>query len=783
MTDAEQTHTTLMEVEDPYVGRPMLRVEDRPLLTGTGSFVDDVDRPGQLFARVVRSEVAHGRIVGIDTDTARRHEGVVAVVTAADLPDVRIPIRLAPTEDTMRALQPPLSRGAVRYVGEPLAVVVATDPYTAEDAATEVWAEIEPLPVIVDVVEGAQPDAVVLHEALGGNVFDEVRIDHGRAVDELFAEADVVIGDRFSVQRHTAAPLETRGLVAEVDAGSGVLSVWGPAKVKQYNRGLLADLLGLEPEQVRFVEPDVGGGFGVRGEFYPEDFLIPWLAVSLQRPVKWIEDRQEHFVAANHSREQTCELEIAAAADGRLLAFRARVSVDMGGYTRTHGLLLAKNTLTHLAGPYRWEGFAAAAVGVLTNKTPVGTYRGPGMFEPAFHRERLIDRVAADVGIDPAALRRANLVPVDAMPYTTFPGSDTAEEIVYDAGDFPLLWDRLLEHAGYDELQKSVAARRAAGECVGIGLAAYVEAGARGPYEWARVVPEPGGGFVVHVGIAAIGQGVATALAQIAADALRVPMDKVTISHKDTDDVPEGGGAYSSRSVVFGGNAILGAVSDLFDRARGGAADRLGIAEADVELVAGSIARERGRIEHGVTFADLGCEGRFRFEKHVRSFAMGGALVVASIDEASSQVTVERCAVACDVGRAVNPLIVDGQVCGAAAQGIGGALLEELAYDVNGQPVSTSFMDYCLPTAAELPRIEAIVMEMPQHRPQTRTPLGAKGAGEIGIVGMGAAVGNAVANALGDPAAIVSLPIAPALVAATRDRLAVRGSAANGGSP
>ncbi|HET8673529.1 MAG TPA: xanthine dehydrogenase family protein molybdopterin-binding subunit [Thermoleophilaceae bacterium] len=746
-----------MEASPRYVGQSLPRVEDRSLLTGQGSFVDDIERPGQLYARVVRSQLASGRITAVHADAARGRPGIATVITAEDLPPgLRIPIRLAPSEEAKRALQPFLASDVVRYVGEPLAVVVGETPYVVEDAAAEVWAEMEELPPLADAVDAAADDARPLHEQAGTNVVHTQTVALGEDVDALFERADVVVREQFTVHRHSAIPLETRGLVAEFDPGDGSLTVWGPTKVKHYNRRVIAELLGLPLERVRFVEPDVGGGFGTRGEIYPEDLLVPWLAMATGRPVKWVEDRQEHFIAINHSREQRCHMEVAATADGRLLAFRATAWVDLGAYVRTNGPVLVLNTATHLPGPYRWHAFEARALGVLTNKTPAGTYRGPGQYEAALHRERILDVVARRLELDPYELRRRNLVPREEMPYRLeVRGMD--DPIVYDSGDFPLLWERLGQDAERSERIERGAGKR----LTGVGTAAFVEAGGRGPYEWARVVPDAGGDFTIHVGIAALGQGIATALSQIAADELGVPIARVKVKHHDTDEISEGAGAFSSRSVVFGGNAVVGAVRDLVEAAHAAGAEALGTDPDGVEVVAGGIVRLKGSPERALSFAELGCEGNHRYEKHSRSFSMGGALAVVEVDAETGAVLVRRCRVVCDVGRAINPMLVRGQLVGAAAQGIGGALLEELAYNEIGQPLVTSFMDYCMPTAAELPEIEAVVLELPQHDPSSANGLGAKGAGEVGIIGIGAAVANAVADAIGGDALFSELPITP----------------------
>jgi carbon-monoxide dehydrogenase large subunit len=741
-------------VREALVGQSVLRTEDLPLLTGHGCFVDDVDRPGQVWARIVRSQVAHGRIAGLETAAARRHPGVVAVVTAAHLPDVVIPIRLLPSPEAELVRQPPLARDVVRYVGEPVAVVVARSPYVAEDAAEEVVVELDELDPVLDARVAADADATRLHAGSASNVMNVIAARHGEPFEALMERAQVVVRDTLEVKRNTAVPMETRGLVAELDDASGRLTVWGPAKVKHFNREALAGMLGMAVEDIRFVEPDVGGGFGVRGEFYPEDFLIPWLACRLRRPVKWIEDRHEHFLATNHARDNLCAIEVAASGDGRLLGLRARVWVNQGAYVRTHGsILLPRLTARHLPGPYVWEGIDIESRSVLTNKTPSGTYRGPGQYEPAFFRERMLDRVAAQLALDPLELRERNVITTLDMPFTVMLGG--TEDVVYDAGDFPRVLSTLADTTGYGELRHAVSARRRSGATVGIGVAAYVEEGGFGPWETAHVVPRSDGGFVVHVGIAAIGQGVRTALGQVAADALGVDAERVEISHQDTDRVTEGFGAYASRTTVLGGNAIVRAVADLERNARVAGALALDVDSGELEVDLAQGVRVPGRA--WLALSELGCEGRGRYDKPYASWGMGAHLAVVSVDRETGAIRVERLVACHDVGRMVNPALVRGQFAGGAVQGAAGALFEALPYDEAGQPLATSFMDYGMPTAAEMPPIEAVPLELPHHDPATANPLGVKGAGESGIIGMGAAIANAVADATGG--AVPSLPI------------------------
>src|SRR5581483_7087494 len=392
-------------------------------------------------------------------------------------------------------------------------------------------------------------------------------IKHGEDVERLFAEADIVVRQHLSVHRHGAVPLEPRCLLAESDPQAAQLTVWGVAKVKHFNRRILATFLGMAPESIRCIEGDVGGGFGARGEFYPEDFLIPWLALELERPIKWVEDRLENLVALNQSREQRWDVECAAAGDGTLLAFRADGRFNQGGYVRTHGsILLQRLTLNHMPGPYRWQAYDVNMCTVLTNKTPAGTFRGPGQYEPTFVRERMVDLVARKLGLDPVEMRLRNLVgPLD-LPYRTgLADIDTGRPVLFEKVDFPRVLRTLLDHVDYETLRVQTDARRARGELIGLAARPFVEMGNPGVFEQARLIAHPDGRFTAHVGIASVGQGVETVLSQIAADALRIPIERVRISYQDTSVVPEGQGAFSSRATVWGGYAIVGAVRDLVE--------------------------------------------------------------------------------------------------------------------------------------------------------------------------------------------------------------------------
>ena len=738
------------------VGRAIARTEDRRLVTGAGEYIGDVSRPGQLWARVVRRPVAHGTILVIDARDARALPGVAAVFTAADAPELaaaRIPLRMESGEESpvpLFGLQPIIASDRVRFVGEPLAIVVAADPYLAETAAELVFADIEELEPALEAGH-ALAGEILLHPEAGTNVALEMEIAGGD-VDAVFAGAEIVLRERFREHRHGATPLETRGLLAEPGA-DGRLTVWGPAKVKHFNLGAVAAVLGLPAGSVRFLEPDVGGAFGARGEPYPEDYLIPWAALRLGRPVKWIEDRAESLIALNQSREQEVELEVAASADGRLLAFRARNLCNMGAYMRTNAVVAPMLCALSLHGPYRWQAFRARAVGVLTNKTPRGTFRGPGEVEATFARERMLDLLAARAGLDPVALRRRNLIGTDELPYLA-PFGPAAEDVLrFGTGDYAAQLDAVLEHAGHARLRDRARTGSDPDELHGVGVACSVSESGVGSFEWARVVADAEGGFSAYVGVASVGQGLRTALAQVLADACEIPFELARIHHRDTDTVAEGEGAFGDRGTLFGTGAILLAVEALRAGALAPAAAALGTEPAEVRIE-GAHAVANGA---SVPLATLGAEGIARYEASGPThLSFCAAVAEVSVDRRTGKVTVHRYPGGYDAGRAVNPLILEGQFTGAAAQGIAGALLEQSAYDESGQPLCATFMDYLLPTIAELPEIESLLFE----HPEPENPLGIKGGGNSGIICTHAALANAVADALGPQVPVLTaLPV------------------------
>ncbi|MBS1886132.1 MAG: molybdopterin-dependent oxidoreductase [Actinobacteria bacterium] len=740
------------------------RVEDPRLLTGGGRFVDDVDRAGQLWMRVVRADLAAAEIVEIDAEAARQMEGVVAVLDATSLPDgFVIPIRLGPYEgDLTPFLQPVLAGAEVRYVGEPVAVVVAEDPYVAEDAAERVVTRYAPREPLLDSAQhGAEP-AVTLRRGFGD-------------ADAAFAAADLVVEVDVRVGRHSAVPLETRGLVADWDTQARHLTVWGATKVPHFNRGALARLLGLGAEEITIRASDAGGGFGVRGELYPEDVLVTWLAMRFERPVKWIEDRSEHLVATNHSREQSRRLEGAFREDGSLLAVRDRVRHDNGAYLRTHGLLVPEMTLGMLLGPYRVDGYDGEAQVFLTNKTPAGTYRAPGRYEATFARERLLDKAAAALGMDPIALRRRNLLKARELPHHR-PVPVLGHEVVIDDADFAGLLAETLKESNWSGWKKEAAKLRGEGRAIGVGFAYFLEKSGGGGFETARIDVLADGRLRVSSGATSLGQGVETVLAEVVCRELDVARADVAVVAGDTDLVEAGGGSWASRSTVYAGSAAQKAAQELRALLLEVASELLEADARDLELGAGAV-EVRGSPSSRISFAELaarsdalanGRHGRppglsvtATFTDAPMTYPYGVHLAQVEVDRRSGAVSVLRYHVGYDVGTAISPRQVEGQLVGGAAQGIGGALLEEFTYDELGQPQSTTFIDYLLPTAAEVPDVTLTLLERGRAK---GNPLGAKGAGEGGTTACGAAIAAAVDDALQRPGAILELPITPTRV-------------------
>jgi carbon-monoxide dehydrogenase large subunit len=750
------------------VGSRVTRLEDAPLVTGRGRYIGDISFPHQLTMRVVRSSHAHGRIVSITTAAALAVPGVVAVWTHADVADLPpIPLRDAGAEALQPYLQPILARGTVRYVGEPVAVVFATDEYTAEDAAELVEVEVEELPAVV-----AADAPVSAFDATHSNEPIVLRKGYGD-VDGAFRKAHVVVELDLVIGRHSGVPLETRGLVARYDTARDILELHGAAKVPHRNRDSLAGILGRSPASVQLIEYHVGGGFGVRGELYPDDILACVAAMRLERPVKWIEDRYEHLMTTNHSREQLHRIRAAVAADGQVLALDDEFFLDQGAYVRTHGARVADMTSGMLPGPYRIPAYRSVCRYRVTNKTPAATYRAPGRFEGTFVRERIFDAIATRLGIDPVELRRRNLITADEMPFARALDA-LGDEVEYDSGDYPAMLAKVLDRARWPDLQADLAARRARGEHVGAGLALFVEKSGLGPMDGVKVTVDTSGAVEVVTGSASVGQGVETAMAQICADALGVDYRRVRVVHGRTDRIAYGVGAHAARATVMTGSATHIAASKVRAKAIDMAAQLMKVPAAALEVVDGAVVRKDSadRISLGLgeiaqayapTSRALGdrepglsAEGWHR-TSHM-TYPYGAHVAVVRVDAETGGIAVERFVVVFDVGRAVNPTMIEGQIAGGVVQGLGGTLYEEFLYDERGQPLSVTFADYLIPTAAEVPPIDILVTE---DAPSPLNALGLKGAGEAGINGVGAAIAAAIDDALGIPGAVTRLPVTP----------------------
>ncbi|HVB18135.1 MAG TPA: xanthine dehydrogenase family protein molybdopterin-binding subunit [Stellaceae bacterium] len=746
----------------------MPRLEDRPLLTGRGAFAADISFAGQLHMRVVRSNIAHGLIRSIDATAALAKQGVHAVWTAADIADIPpIDFRLTRMEGLETYRQRLFASDRVRYVGEPVAAVFAEDPYLAEDAAELVLLDIEELPPILSAEEA--PGEFEFGRPTEPGI---VRKGYGD-VDAAFRSAHAVVAATLSIGRHSGVPLETRGAIARYDAGRDVLELHGAAKVPHWNRDQIARMLGRAAASVHLYEGHVGGGFGIRGELYPEDVLVCAAALRMRRPVKWIEDRREHLIAANHSRQQRHHIRAAVDHDGHILAIDNEIFYDQGAYMRTHAATVPDLAVAMLPGPYRVPAYRANARIRLTNKTPCGTYRAPGRFESTFVRERLLDAIADRLDLDRLEVRRRNLIAKHEMPYAR-PLETLGTDIVLDSGDYAGLLDKALAAVEWPSLCERLAARRAGGELVGAGVALFVEKSGLGPFDQVKIDVDTDGMVEVVCGSASVGQGMETAIAQICADALGVDYGRIRVIHGRTDRIERGMGAFASRVTVMTGEATRLAASAVRAKAIEAAAELLQAPVAALDVVEGEVVRIDAKagasislgavaralspgsnLRHGQT-PGLSAEGLFQ-TKHM-NYPYGVHIAVTRVDRETGGVAIERYLVAYDVGKAVNPMLIEGQLVGGCAQGIGGALFEEFLYDERGEPLSVTFADYLMPTAREMPPVEIIVSE---DAPSPLNPLGLKGAGEGGANAVGAAIAAAIDDALGAPNIVTELPITP----------------------
>ena len=745
------------------VGRSVPRIEDGPLLRGRGRFADDIAFPGQLHMRVVRSPVAFGRIRRIETQHARRTAGVAAVWTGADVADIPpIDFRLSRVQGLDPYRQPILAQDYVRYVGEPVALVFAEDPYLAEDVAATVDLDIEPRDPRLDAAgpigefaPGIDTEPAIIQKGYGD-------------LDAAFAAAPHTLELELKVGRHSGVPLETRGAVARFSAEHDRLELYGAAKVPHYNRDAIAAMLGLTRDGLELFEGHVGGGFGVRGELYPEDVLVCLAALRLGRPVKWIEDRRENLLAMNHSRDQVHRVRAGFDDRGYILCIDDEFWSDQGAYVRTHGATVPDIGSAMLPGPYVVPAFRIRGHIRMTNKTPAGTYRAPGRYESTFVRERLVDAIAARLGLDPVEVRRVNFIDPADMPFARYYGA-LETPAIYDSGLYAKLLDRLLAHVDIDRLRADLSARRGAGERVGVGLACFVEKSGLGPFDDVRIEVDAAGNVEVITGAASVGQGVETVIAQICADVLGVAYRTIRVTHGQTDRIARGMGAFASRVTVMTGAATSEAAHRLKRLLLETAA---GLLQSPIEALELSDGRARvagtpdGPSVPIAEIADAAARmagsdvvsAEATFEVEHMTYPYGVHLAVASIDPETACVAIERFVVAFDVGRAVNPMLIEGQIAGGVAQGIGGALYEEFTYDSSGQPYATSFVDYLLPGVLETTAVETLISE---DAPSGTNPLGLKGAGEAGINAAGAAIASAIDDAIGRPGAITRLPVTP----------------------
>jgi len=752
------------------IGRRLLRQEDPRLLTGRGAYVTDLALPGMLHMAVLRSSHAHALIAPVDVDRARRVPGVVGVFTADHIRDVGpLPVLAHPPGQRQTDF-PVLPADRVRYVGQPLAAVVAETRYAAQDGLDALDVTYSPLPIVADVAEATSPGAPKLYDDWPDNVVVSREINSGDA-DAVLATAATVVEARFTMPRQTAAPMEGRATCARFDGDTRELTVWASSQAPHLFRTVLAAVLRLDEECIRVIVPDVGGGFGVKLHYYPEDVLVAVASMRLGRPVKWVETRTEHFASTVHAREQRVHARAAFDAQGTLLALRVHVQGDVGAHLHTKGagpIFLGGVVLPNV---YAVHHFKARLEAIVTNKVPFGAYRAFGMQQAAFVTERLMDIGAARLGIDPVEIRRRSVA-----------------NLVYDSGDYPRALDEALRIADYDGLRAMQARARTQGRLVGIGVANYVEVTGMGPtklmaamgnrqggYESATVRVEPSGRVSVATGIIELGQGIRSALAQVAADVLSLPYDRVGVVLGDTARTPYSCyGTADSRGSVTGGAAVLQATRALKQKLVRVAARLLEADEADLEVVDGQ-CRVRGAPGRGLSFQTLAqeslrgqtlpdgiepeLEARFTYNPENWTFPYGVHVAAVEVARDTGTVRVLGYWVAHDCGTMLNPMLVDGQLHGGLAQGIGGALCEELRYDEAGQLLSRTFMDYAIPTAETMPPITIGHVETPSPH----TPGGMKGMAEGGTIGAPATIANAVADALAgagvDAAAVAAYPL------------------------
>ena len=747
-------------------GAPIRRNEDARLLRGQALFVDDVELPGMLHAAFLRSNLAHATIRSIDVSAARAREGVVAVYTAEDLGAYWAPGPLLVPPPPIAGLvfnqrtQVPLAKGKVRHVGEPLAVVLAQSRYLAEDALADIAVELDPLPAIVDLETAGAETSGRVHEDVRGNIAAHMRQSRGNYAAAR-ARADHIIARRFRYDHGASSPIETRGIVANWDARGNQLTVWDTTQGPVFLRNGLAAMLGLNERQVRVIAPFVGGGFGPKIMlFYPEEVVIPWAAKKLNRPIKWIEDRLEHFFATTQERAQIHDAEIALARDGRILGIKDTFLHDTGAYN-PYGLTVPINSQISILGPYVVGNYESTFTAVFTNKPIVTPYRGAGRQHGVFVIERLMDIAARELKLDRVDIRRRNFIPRDAFPYNNELINQDFAPLEYDSGDYEAVLDKALDMIGYRRFLAEEQPRlRAQGRHVGIGLVCYVEGTGIGPYEGAKVQVQANGKVSIATGIGTQGQGHFTSFAQIAADQLGVEVADIDVVTGDTDQFYWGAGTFASRGAVVAGNAVHAAAMAVRQKILKLAAEHFECAEEDLEIANGEVSvvgvpgqaiklgalalkanPMRGAVRPGT---EPGLESTQYFGPPSGTTANGAHAMIVEVDPQTFALNVLKYVVVHDCGTVINPLILAGQVHGGVAQGIGNAFYERLVFDDDGQLLNASLADYLLPTALEVPNMEI------GHTvtPSPLNPLGIKGAGEAGAIPVGPLFAQAIEDAL-----------------------------------
>jgi carbon-monoxide dehydrogenase large subunit len=749
-----------------FFGAPVKRNEDRKLLTGQALFIDDVELPGLLHAAFLRSQVAHARIRRLDVSEVLKRPGVVAVYTAEDLGAYWRPGPLLVSPPPIPGIvfnertHVPLAKDVIRCAGEPLAIVVAENRYIAEDALDDIVVDLEMLPAVVDLEKALEKGTAFVHDDLGNNIAAHVRQAKGNYAKAV-AKAHLTLKRRFRYEHGISSPIETRGVVAQWDARAEHMTMWDTTQAPVFVRNVLAGALGLGEGQVRVIAPFVGGGFGPKiMMLYPEEATLPWIAMRLNRPIKWIEDRFEHFVATTHERGQIHDAEIALDKDGRILGVRDVFLHDNGAYN-PYGLTVPINSQCTMLGPYVIPAYDSTFTSVFTNLPIVTPYRGAGRQHGVFVIERLLDLAAYALNIDPVEIRRRNFIPKDAFPYQNEVIYQDFAPLEYDSGNYEPVLDKALKAIGYNSFVREEQPKlRAEGRCVGIGIACYVEGTGIGPYEGAKVQVRANGKVSVATGIGTQGQGHFTSFAQIVADQLGVDVTDVDIVTGDTDRFYWGAGTFASRGAVVAGNAVNEASLAVRKKALKLAGDAFECAEEDLVLADGKVSivgipekfirlgelaqranPMRGAVKPGT---EPGLESTQYFGPASGATANGVHAMMIEVDPETFDLKILKYVVVHDCGTVINPMILEGQIHGGVAQGIGNAFYEKLSFDDQGQLLNASLADYLLPTALEVPRIEL------DHTvtPSPLNPLGIKGAGEAGAIPVGALFAQAIEDAL-----------------------------------